>query len=607
MAMHEITQIGYTESGVNTIVANEATNKDIGDNALIAKVNTQLISRDEQNKELTERNDAQTILLNQEIDNVRQARYNSLGVVNVEPTLPTENLTVKINQVASYYDVKANIFAGLESTSSLTTKSNNVNNQQVLNDSRLDEMEANIDPNSFKEVYDKVMAVDVNDPNTVLGFEAQMRRNISKLADQGVQEKGKCLIYKDENTKAFYEMYIQNGLISLEQVPNPDKDVISSYLVKNSDVSNSFLENRSISRSEVFNFGDNYYYVLSVEDVENVKNDEILVEYKTYTVTNNVVNHVNIGSGFVFVSNPNPQNTVFHNVSFHQIDDEILIMGRNSELNVNQSRKVLKFNPETHRLDDVTSAGSKYFSFNHVSLSTLSINSGLFGVCDNNTQYFISGGNNSIMIFNKSGVLSSILTMPGYDFYKSGYVQYNFTNNSLVATDDHLFVLAYKKSSNKLCLTKWLLSDNSFVSEVVIDTNPTIHFQHIFKIGGKIAHVNYYNRCIVFYNPYDMVKYGDNSAYGKIEISNITSGENLFNSYAGLKSKIIDLGNEKILIANSTKMHIFTYDGYEIYSELTGNIDVCSSSTVDKIIYTKSNYQSHNSMYLTTTPVYKYK
>jgi hypothetical protein len=213
MAMNDITYIGFTPAAVDAQVLDLATNRQNADNTNIAKVNTKLIDMDELNKDIEDRTTEAAALADSQITQVKNNRELTIGT-------GLNNLTQEINNVANYYNSKHSVFAGLESTASLNTKSVNIEAKSLLLEPKLNDMSSNVDPNSFKEVYDLVTKVDLTDPTTVAGFEFSMRKSISKLADQDTQEKGKCLIYKDENTKSFYEMYIYNGLIALEEVPD---------------------------------------------------------------------------------------------------------------------------------------------------------------------------------------------------------------------------------------------------------------------------------------------------------------------------------------------------------------------------------------------------
>ncbi len=590
MALHDITQIGYTESGVNTIVSNEASSKDIGDNALNSKINTQLVDRDGQNKELTERNDAYITILNQDVLNVKHARYNSLGEVLAEPTPAGQDLTTRINEVSQYYNKKKNVFDGLESTASLITKSTNVSDSQVLNDARLDEMESFLDPNSFKEIYDKVMSsFDATDVNTPAGFDVMMRREIKKLADNGSQEKGKCLVYKDENAKTFYELYIKNGLITLEEVMNPLKNIIQSYLIDKvtitdlHDLSNSKLVLLDDSHFMMARYNQNY-------QSNTIKISCLLFKYDGSNITK-------ISDDFsttIDVEIPDYNNII--DLRVLKIDNQILFYFT-EKVNIKTMSKFYCFATTFDPVNEIIESSAPLFNGIITSYST--IYTGKYGSCNNNSYFATTNYDNGIQLFSKSsGILFNNISFgTTYEYIKTNDSSYALgVNSQIVCDENYIYAICKKVGINETYLLKYNISDQSLVSTLQISSS--VHGR-IWMVGGKIAFtsgtINSAN-LLIFADPITMtlIPDGDHN-FAPISIPSVNNVGSV---------TLSDLGNSNMLL-KSDKIYIITYDGYNVYSDSTNVSDHRIYGTSENTIIVLNPVLGGYILKYKTKPIYK--
>ena len=590
MALHDITQIGYTESGVNTIVSNEASSKDIGDKALISKINTQLVDRDAQNKELTERNDAYIAILNQNVLNVKHARYNSLGEVLVEPTPAGQDLTTRINKVSQYYNEKKNVFDGLESTASLITKSTNVSDSQVLNDARLDEMESFLDPNSFKEIYDKVMSsFDATDVNTPAGFDVMMRREIKKLADNGSQEKGKCLVYKDENAKTFYELYIKNGLITLEEVMNPLKNIIQSYLIDNVIITDL----HDLSNSKLVLLDDSHFMMARYN--QNYKSNTIQISCLLFKYDGSKITKISDDfSTTIDVEIPDYNNSI--DLRVLKIDNQILFYFT-EKVNIKTMSKFYCFATTFDPVNEIIESSAPLFNGIITSYST--IYTGKYGSCNNNSYFATTNYDNSIQLFSKSsGILFNNISFgTTYEYIKTNDSSYALgVNSQIVCDENYIYAICKKVGINETYLLKYNISDQSLVSTLQI---PSSVHGRIWMVGGKIAFtsgtINYAD-IIIFADPITMtlIPDGDHN-FAPISIPSVNNVGSV---------TLSDLGNSNMLL-KSDKIYIITYDGYNVYSDSTNVSDYRIYGTSENTIIVLNPVLGGYILKYKTKPIYK--
>ena len=590
MALHDITQIGYTESGVNTIVSNEASSKNIGDNALISKINTQLVDRDAQNKELTERNDAYIAILNQNVLNVKHARYNSLGEVLVEPTPAGQDLTTRINKVSQYYNEKKNVFDGLESTASLITKSTNVSDSQVLNDARLDEMESFLDPNSFKEIYDKVMSsFDVTDVNTPAGFDVMMRREIKKLADNGSQEKGKCLVYKDENAKTFYELYIKNGLITLEEVMNPLKNIIQSYLIDNVTITDL----HDLSNSKLVLLDDSHFMMARYN--QNYQSNTIQISCLLFKYDGSKITKISDDfSTTIDVEIPDYNNSI--DLRVLKIDNQILFYFT-EKVNIKTMSKFYCFATTFDPVNEIIESSAPLFNGIITSYST--IYTGKYGSCNNNSYFATTNYDNGIQLFSKSsGILFNNISFgTTYEYIKTNDSSYALgVNSQIVCDENYIYAICKKVGINETYLLKYNISDQSLVSTLQI---PSSVHGRIWMVGGKIAFtsgtINYAD-IIIFADPITMtlIPDGDHN-FAPISIPSVNNVGSI---------TLSDLGNSNMLL-KSDKIYIITYDGYNVYSDSTNVSDYRIYGTSENTIIVLNPVLGGYILKYKTKPIYK--
>ena len=590
MALHDITQIGYTESGVNTIVSNEASSKDIGDNALISKINTQLVDRDGQNKELTERNDAYIAILNQDVLNVKHARYNSLGEVLVEPTPAGQDLTTRINKVSQYYNEKKNVFDGLESTASLITKSTNVSDSQVLNDARLDEMESFLDPNSFKEIYDTVMSsFDATDVNTPAGFDVMMRREIKKLADNGSQEKGKCLVYKDENAKTFYELYIKNGLITLEEVMNPLKNIIQSYLIDNVTITDL----HDLSNSKLVLLDDSHFMMARYN--QNSQSNTIQISCLLFKYDGSKITKISDDfSTTIAVEIPDYNNII--DLRVLKIDNQILFYFT-EKVNIKTMSKFYCFATTFDPVNEIIESSAPLFNGIITSYST--IYTGKYGSCNNNSYFATTNYDNGIQLFSKSsGILFNNISFgTTYEYIKTNDSSYALgVNSQIVCDENYIYAICKKVGFNETYLLKYNISDQSLVSTLQI---PSSVHGRIWMIDGKIAFtsgtINYAD-IIIFADPITMtlIPDGDHN-FAPISIPSVNNVGSV---------TLSDLGNSNMLL-KSDKIYIITYDGYNVYSDSTNVSDHRIYGTSENTIIVLNPVLGGYILKYKTKPIYK--
>ena len=575
MAMNDITHIGFTPAQVDAQVLDLATNRQNADNTNIAKVNTKLIDMDELNKDIEDRTTEAAALADSQITQVKNNRELTIGT-------GLNNLTQEINNVANYYNSKHSVFAGLESTTSLNTKSDDIEAKSLLLGPKLNDMSSNVDPNSFKEVYDLVMAnVDVNDPTTVAGFEFSMRKSIAKLADQGAQEKGKCLIYKDENTKSFYEMYIYNGLIALEEVPNPDKDVILSYLTTAEKTLNTEPDFTPTTKAIIPI--DNEYFISIVNRLMTGISLNLYAKLlyldpitKSITILQQVESELNSSA------------SIFDAKYYKNGNSIICIPANDINTYVHTDAKVLTYDSATHSIT---------FSDRPYSSGILAQH----GVVSNGNVLAITKSSNGIELYNASTYVNNAsITIPAQYSLSKVSATGNYDITSIIMDNDYLYVLAYNITSGTPHILKYLLLDQSLVSNLELtgykkSVNTTFKF-----IGGKIALTvnenNIQNKIKLIFLNTTLEVISDSSEY----FAPIVLGEGYIP-----KPVIRDLGSEKILINLGTLTKIYTYDGYQIFSlnetESLSDINALNEST---LYYA---YYNTDSVALKLNPIYKYR
>lgn len=581
MAMNEVTYIGFTPAAVDSQVADMTLNRQTGDTNNINKVSTQLIDMDAQNKDISDRTTDALVLINSQIGQITASRETILG--------DGTNLTAAINSVANYYNGKQSLFAGLETTASLNTKSDNIEANTLLMEPKLEALSSDVDPNSFKELYDLVMAnVDVNDPDTVAGFEYSMRKSISKLADDGDQKKGSCLIYKDENTKSFYEMYIYNGLIALEEVPNPDKDVILSYLNNivvpkpNLGIINGQIYSTIIPlTSEYFTI---IYYTLG-GTVSTIQAALFHIDPIT-----KIVSKTQGQAGDELSSSANIVDLKF----YKHTDNKIIVVAHNQHGTYNiENSRMLNIDLNNHisfSFSNRPQSGSDYLAHH--------------GMCNNgSTALVISKNSNMIVICNPTThIISSSFNLPPNYTFTSIPAFGNHSTTSILADSQYIYALV-KNQYNGLAILKYLISDQSLVSELVLSNYTAYAGQNsgFGFIGGKLSVVAITNdsaqkKYLLFIDQTTMTIYPE---------SDINHAPILLIGPVSNDATIKDLGNGKILIRPYDVTYIYTYDGYQIFSS-AGNHGVLDIDALDEnIIY--QTYLNANETTVITNPIYKYK
>ena len=597
MALHEITQIGYTESGIDTLVSAEASLKDIGDNALISKINSKLIDRDAQNKELTERNTEAINIMDAAINNTKQSRYATVGPVEVEPTAPNNDLTTKINAVAQFFDDKKSIFTGLDSTASLTAKKDAVDAQEILNEARITDIESNINPNSFKEVYDHVMGtLSETDPNTVIGFETKMRRDISKLADNAAQEKGKCLVYKDENSKTFYELYIQGGLITLEEVYNPLKDIIQAYLVNK-----EFYFSKSDDKQSYIVMLDNHYFIV-YRVKYSASNNIVYTQVVLFRYDDLGIQEVQtIEDSKLFGASPISDFGTTNATKMLKVDNNILFYGQGP----NDSYTLSVLYHSIVKYDNVTSTIA--FSTGNSPLDTMigqnpSIYLGKYGNCVNSNYIFMTDTDRKVNIYSRaSGILfNSININNGVYINRDGQLFTQTPKHSIVCDESYVYCLTTIGAGGNgiSSLRKYNIADQSLISHLdFTGSEYDTANGRIWMVNGKIAIIfgALGTQKLYFIDPITMTVIPDGEhdfAPIQFSTSNISPGE----------VDVKDLGNSKMLIIASVPT-IFSYDGYMLYTTSINGVRTIAMS--DETLITMTGDLGNYNLTYKTKPIYK--
>ena len=581
MAMNDVTYIGFTPAAVDSQFVDLSSNRQTGDTNNQNKINTQLIDMDAQNKDIEDRTTESLVLLNSQINQLATARENSLG--------DGINLTSSINSVATYYNDKQSVFAGLETTSSLNTKSDTIDSKVVLMEPKLDDLSSNVDPNSFKELYDNIMAnVDVNDPTTVAGFEYSMRKSISKLADNGDQKKGGCLIYKDENTKSFYEMYIYNGLIALEEVPNPDKDVILSYLTNTNVPKPNNVVIQGYMMNTVVPLNSEYFVVFYY----NLNAPTITVKASLFYI-NPTTKAISVTTGFA--TKEFTSSSAILDFKFYKHDvNNIIVVARNDigTYNLeNSSLLHIDFDDHINTNFSTRPQGGNDFLAHH----------GMYN--NGSTALVISKNSNMVVISNPiTHIVSASFSLPATYSMATLSTFGNYDTSSVIADSQHVYILA-KTPYGVMSVFKYLLSDQSLVSELVL-TDYVLRSGQNFGftfIGGKLAVVGIKNIAeqlmyLLFINQDNMTLYPD---------SDINWAPILLGKYLDDRPTVRDLGNGKILIRSYVTNYIYTYDGYQIYASSGDHGIINIDALNENILYythTDGNYTT-----VSSNPIYKYK
>lgn len=577
MAMNEVTHVGYTVAGVDNLVDGTTgllANRIIGDTKNQNDTNSKLIDLDGNNKDLTDRNEDALALMNTAISENRNSRYTKCGLVEAEPTPIGGSLTTILNTNATYFAEKSSVFAGIESAETLTAKNVLTDAKHVENQARIDTLltGTNINNDSFKELYDNVMGIDVNDPDTPAGFEFSMRKEISKLADQGDQKRGNCLVYKDENSKSFYEMYIQGGLIALEEIPNPDKDIILSYL--------------NLIDFEIIDLGQH----INTKSLKLDENRVLLIEFFESTIylqlfVSDVTRTIITRSTFIIpldIGVYDAFNAVFNSTN------NILTFALNKKYdgaNVWPTR-IMNFNIINNVITSKIDSTLEYTNDNQVKTFK-------YGSYETDNYIVISNLSKYINVYTKnSGILFTTIDL-GLDRFISG----SENNQNIYCDDTHVYVscLTDIDTDPKVVIKKYLIADQSLVATYNTSMGENDGTAELKIINYNVlAYFNNLTNTCVFINKNNMTEYTDiNADFGPIK-----------GIYAGYHC-ISDLGNSKLLITNQDgEFRIYTYDGYEIFRSTSLGYTVAFDEYA--IIDSGSPMDIVNTR-VKSKPIYKYK
>lgn len=592
MAMNEVTHVGYTVAGVDNLVDGAtglSANRIIGDTKNQNDTNSKLIDLDGNNKDLTDRNEDALALMNTAISENRNSRYTKCGLVASEPTPAGENLTTKINTNASYFAEKSSVFAGIESAETLTAKNVLTDEKHVENQARIDTLltGTNITNDSFKELYDNVMGIDVNDPDTPAGFEFSMRKEISKLADQGDQKRGNCLVYKDENSKSFYEMYIQGGLIALEEIPNPDKDVILSYL---NDTELNYSDLGTYINTTSLKLDDNRMILIHIFDLRIYLQLFISDVTRTIITMSPFQTSFDIGSYDAF-------NAVFNSTN------NILTVTANVRYDGSNTwpTKIINFNIINDVITLKTDSTLEYTNDNQVKTFKYgSYATDNYIVCSNLSKY--------VNIYTKSsGILFTTIDL-GLDRFIPG----SENTQNIYCDDTHVFVscLTDIDTDPKVVIKKYLIADQSLVATYNTGMEGLHKYSSLKIINNNVlVYCNTHIKKFIFINKNTMTEYTDTNA----DFGPIASVTEYINNVNGGYNYISDLGNSKLLIKSyAGEFKIYTYDGYEIFRSTSlgytvafdEHVVIDSGRTINIV-----NEQTINTVntHVKSKPIYKYK
>jgi hypothetical protein len=266
----------------------------------------------------------------------------------------------------------------------------------------------------------------------------------------------------------------------------------------------------------------------------------------------------------------------------------ICIPSNDYNIYVNTDAKVLTYDSVTHSIT---------FSNRPYSLGILAQH----GVVSNGNVLAITKSSNGIELYNASTYVNNAsITIPAQYSLSKVLVTGNYDNTSIIMDNDYLYVLAYNITSDTPHILKYLLLDQSLVSNLELtgykkSVNTTFKF-----IGGKIALTanenNVQNKIKLIFLNTTLEVISDSSEY----FAPIVLGEGYIP-----KLVIRDLGCDKILINLGTLTKIYTYDGYQIFSLNENNILYDINALNESTLYCA--YYNTDSVALKLNPIYKYR
>jgi len=597
MAMDEVTHIGFTAASLTDKINNDVTSLRIAqDNIFTTDINTNLISLDAEQKDNADRVRANVAIVMTDVDLAKNARYLTVGPVEVEPTPLGQSLTAKLNSVGSYYTSIKTDLDKIKPTATLITEHDDIletsnENKTIINTN----LAASGTIDTLKELSDMLAVVDINDVETPLGFENSITKAINKKATNAPQQEGNCLIYKDEVTKNFYELYIRNGLIELKTVHNPDKDIITTYLnqdiVTNNMVIDSSGPRAVVSKINSIVLGDYEYYVATTAHFYSSASKTIASTHSTNLLKRNITTGViQLISNTVFTAAYN----VNYVISSINADVKIMIINNEVCLLTNLSYtsndtagviltssspifKYLKINQENDTIIQSSSSTSFNFETQVSDKPTL----GIYGVTQNTNYYFITESNNNVKVFSKAnGSLFSTITLPtSFKFHSNG-------SNDIVADDVYLYIAS--SDGDISTIIKILINDGS------VQTNKTIvDFQDkLFIVGQNIVTTR-------GYTTQTNIDYYDKSTL-ELAVDPMYINSYISNPYSTIE---MVFANGDILLKTSSGFAMCSPEGYELFSNNDSGATYYGTS--DKAIVSVQSVLNQIKLYV--NPIYKYK
>ena len=223
------------------------------------------------------------------------------------------------------------------------------------------------------------------------------------------------------------------------------------------------------------------------------------------------------------------------------------------------------------------------------------------GVFSNRIVLAITKNSNGIELYNASTYVNNAsITIPAQYSLSKVLATGNYDNTSIIMDNDYLYVLAYNITSDTPHILKYLLLDQSLVSNLELTGYKKSVNTHFKFIGGKIALTvnenNIQNKIKLIFLNTTLEVISDSSEY----FAPIVLGEGYIPQLV-----IRDLGGEKILINLGTLTKIYTYDGYQIFSlNETDSLYDITALNESTLYYA---YYSTDSVALKLNPIYKYR
>jgi len=553
MARGDITNISLTEITANDKVVIEATDRAEADLLAEAEIETELIDLDEDLKNKADRVKdiiATNLVLRDQMVLDRKTMYGEdpLDIKPNEPELDEIGNPIVYN-MTDVLNMRAVSYTGIDTTVSSLTDSDIIEtdyNALVADEPALSAKingileGADESADTFKELNDSISVLDTGDmydENTILGFKTTYNKKINLLADDGLQIPGSCLVYKDENTKKYYELYINTGDIELKEVFNPNADLISSFLESSSytiptseiftDLSTNTIQIIPFSEYGVLLFMGSFLFsqveqrLYVIDDIRETTTFRLLhTMNEMYGKTTNSATKIEVlyNIGKVFITIP-------------RYSDNVDNRGEVYIYSIDPVDNILKADTVIHSPDALE---NEYFG-TYISISE---NCSHYGI-------YSKGGRGRFYLYNKTTDVLTTTILPRTD---------TDTMNNILITDNYAYTF---ENGDPITVNKYDVNDNfNYVSSITLE-------------GSSIDYIKFINGKIFLTIKDDIVtQIFDEEFVLQTTIDYTLNRASTISKFSDTKVTISKMTNTPI-------SYIFDLDGYELYSG--GSYDIISN------------------------------